>query len=432
MSDSPQAARLRKLHTVTSAVSESGFRSVNDFLLAFYTSKNDDIIQQAHSNLRYSPCAAFGPEKITGESRRQLHLAITRKAADIMVEESTKAYQHENLRISASGIDIPYLSTSFSLTAIWELYQTLLPCLCLLLHVLLSAPNHYERDHGVEKQGKGEMVVRVSASSIPAAVNFERAEAESVYPQLSVDVISMLLFGRNRATDAFQLVMGLFLSSAGASRRVIDTLNHMGLSVSYQTVQRSLATLSERIRQQAREYIEHSGRLTFVVYDNINFTLRKYSQRIDSMTEQLNATTLALVALPARFTHAAYAAALSITEKRKLAGLRSKLTLSDLELTPLKQSQMQSAFEYHIGCILLDHLPTFAEQSKLKFTRRLRRKLVKHKKPCLRLLDCEQTKCFPLPALNKEEASVRGTIRVVEMILVKILGFAIEAVDAEL
>lgn len=46
----------------------------------------------------------------------------------------------------------------------------------------------------------------------------------------------MLLHGRNRATDAFQLVIGIFLCSNGASRRVIDTFNHMGLSVSYQCV----------------------------------------------------------------------------------------------------------------------------------------------------------------------------------------------------
>lgn len=45
----------------------------------------------------------------------------------------------------------------------------------------------------------------------------------------------MLLFFRNRAINAFQLV-GVFLSSSGASRRIIDTFNHMGLSVSYQWV----------------------------------------------------------------------------------------------------------------------------------------------------------------------------------------------------
>lgn len=51
-----------------------------------------------------------------------------------------------------------------------------------------------------------------------------------------VVIISILLFFRNRATNAFQVMMGVFLSSSGASRRVIDTFNHMGISVNYQWV----------------------------------------------------------------------------------------------------------------------------------------------------------------------------------------------------
>lgn len=51
--------------------------------------------------------------------------------------------------------------------------------------------------------------------------------------QIAVIIISMLLFARNRATNAFQIIIGMFLASTGASRRVIDTFNHMALSVSY-------------------------------------------------------------------------------------------------------------------------------------------------------------------------------------------------------
>lgn len=49
-------------------------------------------------------------------------------------------------------------------------------------------------------------------------------------------IISMLLFARNRATNVFQVVIGIFLSGTGASRRVMNTFNHMGLCVSYECV----------------------------------------------------------------------------------------------------------------------------------------------------------------------------------------------------
>jgi hypothetical protein len=58
-----------------------------------------------------------------------------------------------------------------------------------------------------------------------------------------VVIISVLLFFRNRATNAFQVMMGVFLSSSGASRRIIDTFNHMGLSVNYQWVIRNMSLL---------------------------------------------------------------------------------------------------------------------------------------------------------------------------------------------
>jgi hypothetical protein len=48
-----------------------------------------------------------------------------------------------------------------------------------------------------------------------------------------------------------------------------------------------------------------------IVYDNINFMLRKSSQWLDSATQQINATTLAVFSLPKKFTRAAYGAALN-------------------------------------------------------------------------------------------------------------------------
>ena len=80
------------------------------------------------------------------------------------------------------------------------------------------------------------------------------------------------------------------------------------------TVQTALCTLSEDAKSQAWLFATTSGRLWGVVYDNINFTLRAASQRLDSATQQLNATTLAVFSLPKKYTQAAYAAALSIAE----------------------------------------------------------------------------------------------------------------------
>ncbi|THH15175.1 hypothetical protein EUX98_g9507 [Antrodiella citrinella] len=239
-------------------------------------------------------------------------------------------------------------------------------------------------------------------------------------------LISMLLFRRNRATNSFQHIVGIFVASCGGARRIIDVLHAMGISVSYDTVQRSLVNLSDDAKKQARAFIEKSDRLFGVVYDNINLTNRKASQRLDSTTQQINATTLAVFSFPSTFTRAAYAQALSLLERQKLAGLRQELKLKDLTPSEETQANATKAFEHAVRTLLLDHIP-----GKMQTKNKLRNKLkkgIKKLKPSIRVLGHERTAFFPLPALDEEEVSVGGTIRVVELIFMKLLGLAPAAI----
>lgn len=52
--------------------------------------------------------------------------------------------------------------------------------------------------------------------------------------QIVFVIISILLYKRNRATDTFQLIFGIFLASSGGSRRIIDVLHAMGICTSYE------------------------------------------------------------------------------------------------------------------------------------------------------------------------------------------------------
>ena len=52
--------------------------------------------------------------------------------------------------------------------------------------------------------------------------------------QACVVIISILLFAKNRGTNAFQILMGLFLGISGATKRVLTVCNHMGVSISYE------------------------------------------------------------------------------------------------------------------------------------------------------------------------------------------------------
>ena len=68
---------------------------------------------------------------------------------------------------------------------------------------------------------------------------------------------------------------------------------------------------------------------------------------------------------------------------------------------------------------------------KRRHTKALRKHTQKFQ-PKIRVIGHEKTQFFPLPALNKEEASVGGTIRVVEKIFTTLLGLAVEIIEVEL
>ena len=197
----------------------------------------------------------------------------------------------------------------------------------------------------------------------------------------------------------------------------------------YSSVQRSLESLTESAKELARTFVGSTSRLWALVYDNINFTLRKASQRLDSTTEQLNATTSALFALPSQFTRQAYAVAMSIVERNRRAGLRRQLTLASIKPSDELHHRLVDALKHNIRMILLDHAPGITKRGRR--LRELRAEAMKWK-PVRRLLSHEKTEFFPLPALAQEEASVSGTIKVVTKLFTVLLGLAEEVVETEL
>lgn len=161
----PATRQKKLLQATVNKVKVSGWRSINEFIEAYY---NEPTC--ASQSLRYQPGTNFIPSRIldiwmiqvpSQAARDELNMTITRKAAEIMVKESTRAYHDPSLRLSSTGLDIPYLTTDFGLKKVQDTYFTLLPCLTFLLHALLTAENDYERWNGKEKVGKDLMASKV-------------------------------------------------------------------------------------------------------------------------------------------------------------------------------------------------------------------------------------------------------------------------------
>lgn len=105
------------------------------------------------------------------------------------------------------------------------------------------------------------------------------------------------------------------------------------------------------------------------------------------------------------------------------------MTFDDLVISEEKQAQAAAASKHAIHSILLLYTP--GKMQKRQKTKQLH-KYVHQKKPKIRVLEHEKTQFFPLPALNEEEASVSGIIRVVQSIYSKLLGLSESLIPVKL
>ena len=187
--------------------------------------------------------------------------------------------------------------------------------------------------------------------------------------------------------------------------------------------------MTKDAQKRAQDFVRQSDRFWGVVYDNINFTMRPTSVRLDSATRQINATTLAVFSFPLKYTKTAYRAAIGVFERNERRKLRNNMEINSLVPTPEKQKKLQAAFKHAVGSIIVSHTPGYLR--KKRKNRGLRR-FVKSLRPKIRCIGHEKTEFFPLPALNEEEASVAGTMRVVEKIFTGLLALAVEVIEVEL
>lgn len=193
----------------------------------------------------------------------------------------------------------------------------------------------------------------------------------------------------------------------------------------------TLVQLTESSEERARNFVQSGKQLWCLVYDNINFTFRKASQRLYNATEQINATTSAVIALPVSFATAAFKNACHLVNQEQTGAGRRKMTIRDLTPTRGQQDQLRKAFCYAIRSILVDTLGGLTGKSAR--VKKIRRKS-NARKHSIRLLRGagEKTNFYPLRALNEEEASVNGTIRVVQCLIRDVLGFTMEAASSTL
>ncbi|KAI7818762.1 hypothetical protein BC939DRAFT_461935 [Gamsiella multidivaricata] len=202
-------------------------------------------------------------------------------------------------------------------------------------------------------------------------------------------IASMLLFLFNRQANYLQLLTGLYLYGNGTARSVIGILSKIGLTVSHQTIHRTLRALSNDASTKAREAA--NTKPFYIVYDNINIAFRKHDQRLFNQDSFDNGTTATLIVS-------------DVTAEEEMETNSAKhLRFKDLLPKHDHNIAMFETFRFHLVGVLQRRVETFKSCS--------------WPTPTIKLLPVNATKTYPLPLMQINQATVQGNKDILETIM---------------
>lgn len=102
--------------------------------------------------------------------------------------------------------------------------------------------------------------------------------------RLVVMISAMLANARSSHSNYIQKVVGMYLYALKTPKRVIASLNHIGLSVSYLTLLRDLRDAADTARNRLRT-LGSKGLAIIPVFDNLTFKAKVRQERIDNQAE---------------------------------------------------------------------------------------------------------------------------------------------------
>lgn len=214
-----------------------------------------------------------------------------------------------------------------------------------------------------------------------------------------------MVFARNRATNLFPLLLGLFLEINGTSTRVLATLASSGACISISTIERLKVTLSNDARLYAITLMAGTILGFFIILDNINLYLKKSQQRLFNRNTMIHATNVAVISLPD-----VHPDTFKLESKLALRGKRMAATGEDIMPTKEDMESLQGSFEGIVMLFLLAYCPgspSWKDRKKMEEDANSR---MASDRP----LEPRKTDARPLGVFDVNEGSKKGMIKVLE------------------
>ena len=215
----------------------------------------------------------------------------------------------------------------------------------------------------------------------------------------------MLAQARSERANTFQTVISFWLLANGASRSVFAVLHHAGICVAYTTVTRHLRKLAD----ERLSFVQNiAKKKPFIIsWDNLCLRHDVAEQRQNNRSFFLSGTTVSIIEL--------FGLELGELKASMLPPRRSRLPTMEFgpqDLVPNDQQsqELEAAFLFHIIDILFDFFPSLKARFKDKL-----------KPPVVLPIPVHKTSHHSLPYLTINEATLDGTLSILQNVVQAIL-----------
>lgn len=145
-------SKTRRVKEITAFI-QSRSLSLNEFLIAFYSSQDLSISTQRGCCLAKSNGSRFAPEELIElwfehcpqKSRSYLESVVINRAGKVIIRETDKACKMDSLCVPTTKLEADDLDEQFLLSKLEGIYTETLPHLWYLLNVIVTSWNNSEK-----------------------------------------------------------------------------------------------------------------------------------------------------------------------------------------------------------------------------------------------------------------------------------------------
>lgn len=301
---------------------------------------------------------------------------------DYITAAMAKIFQQEGRAIQAiltrnSTTTVTELLKEFSLDQLGEKIQAAAPTLWAALAVLATPDSSTRKEtHGETRRNK---------------------------PLVFTTICALISILRSQRANNFQLVIGLFLLGSGASKREISVLAHAGLSISYAAIIEHVKILSKEGLDKIRQVVSEG--MVQIVWDNLNIAFRVAAQRLKAKNHFDNGTTGTVLPVfdPATGGQAAHGTLpLNMKPPRERTLPVLDWTPDDVLPSPESAAQLSDSCFWQLKRMALEHIPGMPDGLKKELG----------ECPEVNQIPLHKTAQFPVPAMQEDESTLDGNLRV--------------------